>query len=122
MEIVATITAIGDAALTPEDPLVILFGDGATETLRDVAVIQHFQDASAQAQLTLHAGDRLQIDAQTYQITRVGVLANRNLQTIGHVSLFFTPLPEQPLENALYLTPTTKPNIGVGSRLTYLTD
>lgn len=119
MEIVSTITAIGDAALTPEDPLVILFGDDATESLRDVAVIQHFQDESAQAQLMLHAGDQLQIDDQTYQIARVGVLANRNLQTIGHVSLFFTPIPEQPLENALYLTPTTKPNISVGSKFTY---
>lgn len=121
MKTTATVTAIGAQALDPKDALIILFGESATEALRDVAVIQQFTDAKAQAQLAMQVGDRVQVDATTYAVTHVGVLANTNLQTIGHVSLIFAPVPEQPMENALYLDSTTKPHLQVGSTITYLT-
>lgn len=120
-KIMATVTAIGDAALDPKDPLVILFGESATQALRDVAVIQQFADGDAQAALTVAIGDHVEIDAQRYEVKHVGKLANQNLQTIGHVSLIFDVLPDQPMENALYLEPKAKPQIKVGSTITYLT-
>lgn len=120
MEITATVTAIGTQALDADDPLVILFDESATAALRDIAVIQRFASTTEQAALALVAGDQLVIDATPYTITSVGQLANTNLQTIGHVSLIFAPVPEQPLANALYLTPVVKPKLTVGSQLTYI--
>lgn len=121
MKTTATITAIGKQALAAADPLVILFDEAATPALRDIAVIQRFASAEAQAALRLKAGDQLVIGETAYTIQRVGELANTNLQTIGHVSLIFAPVPAQPMANALYLTPERKPQLTVGSRLTYLT-
>lgn len=121
MQTTATITAIGATALASDDPLVILFDESATDALRDVAVIQRFDDAQAQAALTVQAGDQLKIDSQSYRILRVGSLANSNLQHIGHVSLYFRELPDTPMENALYLEPYQKPSVQVGSVLTYIT-
>ncbi|WP_461215234.1 PTS glucitol/sorbitol transporter subunit IIA [Lacticaseibacillus sp. GG6-2] len=121
MEITATVTAIGSQALVADDPLVILFDESATVALRDIAVVQQFVSATNQAAMVLAVGDQLMIDATTYTIAYVGQLANTNLQTIGHVSLIFAPVPAQPLANALYLTPTVKPKLAVGSQLTYIT-
>ncbi len=44
MQFTATITAIGKDALSSKDPMIILFGPEATDALRDVAVIQQFDD------------------------------------------------------------------------------
>lgn len=118
---ISKVTAIGANALDPTDPLVILFGESATAALRDVAVIQQFDDPKAQVALTIAVGDQVVIDGQTYAVKRVGQLANQNLQTIGHVSLIFDQIPDQPMENALYLEPKVKPQLAVGSTITYIT-
>ena len=99
----------------------ILLGKVATAALRAVAVLRRFTDDQAQAQLVMQAGDRVQVDATTYAVTHVGVLANTSLQTIGHVSLIFAPVPGQPMENALYLDSAVKPQLQVGSTITYIT-
>ncbi|WP_407893314.1 PTS glucitol/sorbitol transporter subunit IIA [Lacticaseibacillus sp. N501-2] len=117
----STVTAIGTHALDPADPLVILFGESATAALRDVAVIQQFADPNAQATLTIAVGDQVAIGDVAYTVERVGELANQNLQTIGHVSLIFDRIPDQPMENALYLKPQVKPQLQVGSTITYIT-
>ncbi|WP_125704065.1 PTS glucitol/sorbitol transporter subunit IIA [Lacticaseibacillus daqingensis] len=123
METKATITAIGAAALAPNDPLVILFDDSATPALREVTLIQQFEDLEAQRAMTLATGDTLVIGATPFTITAVGQLANPSLQSIGHVALVFTAPPaEDRLENALYLKPTTRPHFEVGTTLTYQTN
>jgi PTS system glucitol/sorbitol-specific IIA component len=118
---ISKVTAIGANALDPADPLVILFGESATPALRGVAVIQQFDDPKAQLALTVAVGDHVEIDSVSYVVERVGKLANQNLQTIGHVSLIFDQIPDQPMENALYLKPEVKPQLAVGSTITYLT-
>lgn len=42
----STITAIGSEALDPNDNIVILFDNKATDKLRDVAVLQKFDEAT----------------------------------------------------------------------------
>ena len=42
----STITAIGSEALDPADNIVILFDNKATDKLRDVAVLQEFDQAT----------------------------------------------------------------------------
>jgi len=120
MTVTATISAIGPQALSPNDPMVILFDATATEALRAVTLIQDFDDREALRSVTLAVGDTITIDGQAFTLTYVGQLANENLHAIGHVALVFAPVPEHDrLENALYLGPTTVPAFHVGTNITY---
>ncbi|WP_179394333.1 PTS glucitol/sorbitol transporter subunit IIA [Lacticaseibacillus absianus] len=122
MDITATIKAIGESALSPTDPLVILFDDSATPALRAVTLIQQFDDPQAQRDLEMQAGDTLTIDGEDFAVTAVGKLANANLRSIGHVALVFAPQPAvDRLESALYLKPTSRPHFTVGTTLVYHT-
>lgn len=122
MEITATVTAIGQDAISTKDNMVILFGDQATNALRDVSVIQEFADAEAAKQLNLVRGDHLYIDDIKYRITDVGRLTNSGLQQIAHATLVFKPVPtEDALGNALYLSPTAMPVFKVGTQIRYVT-
>ncbi|WP_225048775.1 PTS glucitol/sorbitol transporter subunit IIA [Lacticaseibacillus kribbianus] len=123
MSIHATITAVGALALSATDPMVILFDASATPALRQVAVIQQFENPAEQRGLHLQKGDRLRVGSATFTIDAVGQLANANLQSIGHVTLFFGPVPAGGgLANALYLSPKTRPALAVGTELTYQAD
>jgi len=120
MTVTATVTAIGPEALSPTDPMVILFDDTATKALRQVTLIQDFDDRTGLSAITLATGDKLTIDGQDYALTYVGKLANENLHSIGHVALVFSDVPEHDrLENALYLAPTTVPAFHVGTTIVY---
>ncbi|MFD1318617.1 PTS glucitol/sorbitol transporter subunit IIA [Loigolactobacillus zhaoyuanensis] len=121
--VTSTVTAIGANALETNDPLVILFDQTATPELQDIAVIQKFTDPTVMQQLTLAEGDVITIDTHTYTIAYVGDVANQNLQTIGHITLLFAPLPASDrLGNGIYLTNTVKPEFHVGTKISYETD
>lgn len=123
VEIKATITAIGPEAISPTDPLVILFDEDATVALKRIALLQEFESEEAMSQLALTTGDQILIGEQAYHVQYVGEVANDNLQTIGHATLLFTPVPENDrLGNGVYLTPYVKPDFKVGTQITYQTD
>ena len=42
--LVGTVTAIGENAISKKDPMIILFGEQATEEIRTVAIIQSFEN------------------------------------------------------------------------------
>ncbi|WP_056951096.1 PTS glucitol/sorbitol transporter subunit IIA [Lacticaseibacillus nasuensis] len=120
MVVKATVAAIGQDAYEPAEPILILFGKDATPVLRDVALIQCFDGTATQQQLVPERGTKVQIDDQVYHVTHVGDLATKNLQTLGHVTLVFQPVPEHDaLESALYLAPAVMPKVHVGSHLMY---
>ncbi|MDN6636633.1 MAG: PTS glucitol/sorbitol transporter subunit IIA, partial [Lacticaseibacillus paracasei] len=78
---------------------------------------------AAMKTLTLAEGDTITIDENTYTIAYVGDVANQNLQTIGHITLLFAPLPASDrLGNGVYLTTTVKPAFHVGTKISYETD
>ncbi|MFT8411198.1 MAG: PTS glucitol/sorbitol transporter subunit IIA [Schleiferilactobacillus perolens] len=121
----ATVTAIGKQALGHADPMVVLFGEEATDEIASIAVIQRFSDKAAQAQLTMARGDQVQINDDRYAVTYVGRAASANLQTLGHVALVFTDkLAGDRLQNALYLAPLDgalqMPEFTVGTPLVYI--
>ncbi|ANK60064.1 PTS glucitol/sorbitol transporter subunit IIA [Loigolactobacillus backii] len=120
MELKATVTAIGESAITAEDPLVILFDQDATAALKKVAIIQKFSSLAQMQQVHLTQGDKLLIDDNSYTVEFVGEVVNTNLVTIGHVALIFTPVPnEDRLGNGVYLTPAKKPEFKVGTKIIY---
>ncbi|MBO0469599.1 PTS glucitol/sorbitol transporter subunit IIA [Enterococcus sp. DIV0242_7C1] len=114
----AIVTEIGAKALDEKEPMIILFGESATEGLKEYSVIQKFQETRS---LKMKEGDRLKIDEQEYTIRYVGSYANENLNSIAHVTLVFTDIPEEdPIVNGLYLDPTTLPKIQIGTTIDYV--
>ncbi len=68
----------------------------------------------------LQVGDKLSFGNQSYQVNKVGRLANENLKELGHVTLVFGPLPtHDELVNAIYLQPHMLPKLEVGMSITY---
>lgn len=121
--VTSQITAIGPSAVMPNDPLIILFDQTATPALKNVAVIQQFAQPKLMSKLVLAEGDQIAFDDQNYTVAYVGNVANQNLQTIGHITLLFSPVPASDrLGNGVYLTATTKPTIHVGSQIAYYTE
>ncbi|MGX7127584.1 PTS glucitol/sorbitol transporter subunit IIA [Enterococcus wangshanyuanii] len=114
----AVVTEIGAKALDEKEPMIILFGESATEGLKEYSVIQKFQDVQS---LKLKQGDLLKIDEQEYTIRYVGSFANSNLNSIAHVTLVFVDVPEEdPIVNGLYLSPTILPKIQIGTTIEYV--
>lgn len=118
--VVGTVTEIGKSAINQKDPIVILFGEQATEELRTVSVIQDFNE-SDQERIDLEKGDKISFDGRAYTILEVGSLANENLKTIGHATLNFSSVPkEDKLANGIYLEPFDLPKFKVGTKIDYI--
>lgn len=116
--ITSEVIEIGPNAIVENDPLVILFGPEATSNLKDVAVIQKF--AKQPLELNLRRGSQIKIRDHTYKVTFCGKLVNANLQGVGHATLCFEPVPDTPLESAIYLSPEKFPEFSVGDKITYI--
>ncbi len=116
--LVGTVTAIGENAISKKDPMIILFGEQATEEIRTVAIIQSFE--KEKETVKLKPGQKISFDEKIYTIKTVGSLANENLNTIGHVTLSFSEVPEDDrIESGLYLAPYELPELTIGTKITY---
>ncbi|EQM53031.1 PTS glucose transporter subunit IIA [Lactiplantibacillus plantarum EGD-AQ4] len=117
MTVTATVQSIGDNAIDPKEPILVLFDETATAPLQQIAVVQQFEQPATQ--LSLVVGSTITIDQQTYTVEYAGGLVEANLTSIGHATLYFKSVPEKPMDNGLYLTPHQLPQIKVGSVITY---
>ena len=116
--LVGTVTAIGENAISKKDPMIILFGEQATEEIRTVAIIQSFE--KEKETVKLKPGQKISFDEKIYTIKTVGSLANENLNTIGHVTLSFSEVPEDDrIESGIYLTPYELPELTIGTKISY---
>lgn len=116
--LVGTVTAIGENAISKKDPMIILFGEQATEEIRTVAIIQSFEEDKETVKL--QTGDTISFDEKVYTIETVGSLANENLNTIGHVTLSFSEVPKDDrIESGIYLAPHELPEVSVGTKISY---
>ena len=95
--------------------LVILFGKEVSERLKEVSVIQEFEQID---QYDVKKGMQLTIDDQQYQVAYVGNLVASNLETVHHTVLDFNAVPDEPRSNAIYLEPQKFPVIHAGSQIT----
>ena len=116
--LVGTVTAIGENAISKKDPMIILFGEQATEEIRTVAIIQSFE--KEKETVKLKPGQKISFDEKIYTIKTVGSLANENLNTIGHITLSFSEVPgDDRIESGIYLSPHELPEVSVGTKITY---
>ncbi|QQV79683.1 PTS glucitol/sorbitol transporter subunit IIA [Enterococcus faecalis] len=117
----ATVTEIGKHAIDDSEKMIILFGETATDTLKQHAVIQSFPEKD---QVTLAEGDHLKIGDTNYTITKSGFfLPIVTLQSIAHSTLIFADAPtdeDDVIRNGVYLTPHQLPKITIGTTIDYL--
>ena len=95
-----------------EDRIVILFGPHAPQELRDIAVIHEFEFLTEEP---LKAGGTIQFGDEEYEITAIGSHANKNLKELGHISLYFHEPSDDVLPGAVFLSPSTFPEINEGT-------
>ncbi|HDT8916509.1 TPA: PTS glucitol/sorbitol transporter subunit IIA [Listeria monocytogenes] len=99
-----------------EEKIVILFGPTATNELREISVIHEFQDAPNNA---LTKGNTLLIGEQVYTIVEVGTDANKNLEELGHISVYFRSGQNEVLPGAIVVSPEVFPTITVGDSIQF---
>ncbi|RST95861.1 hypothetical protein CBF36_01450 [Vagococcus bubulae] len=113
----AVVKQIGEHSMDAKDEMIILFGEKVTDELEKFSVIQKIE---TDGPFNLEVGGTILFDEQEYHIVKIGSVANRHLDSMGHVSLMFkNPEGMDELSNAIYLEPYTFPTINEGTVITY---
>ncbi|EBF5115734.1 PTS sorbitol transporter subunit IIA [Listeria monocytogenes] len=99
-----------------EEKIVILFGPTATNELREISVIHEFQDVPNNA---LTKGKTLLIGEQEYTIEEVGSDANKNLEELGHISVYFRSGQNEVLPGAVVVSPEVFPTMTIGDSIQF---
>jgi PTS system glucitol/sorbitol-specific IIA component len=108
---VKSIGSLADSFL--EEKMLILFGDGAPQELKDFCYNIDVVDAAEEIQ----AGQKLYINDVKFEITSVGNVVQRNLTTLGHITLRFDGSSSPELPGTIYLEDKDIPSIDLGTKL-----
>jgi glucitol/sorbitol PTS system EIIA component len=95
-----------------EDKILILFGPQAPKELREMAVIHEFEDLGEEP---LKEGGTIQFGDESFTITALGNLANKNFKELGHISIYFQEPMDNVLPGAVFAAPHTFPTINEGT-------
>jgi PTS system glucitol/sorbitol-specific IIA component len=96
-----------------EEKMLILFGSEAPQDLKDFCYNIDIVNADGEIQ----AGHKLIINNDIFEITAVGNLVQRNLTTLGHITLRFDGSTTPELPGTLYLENKDIPPIELGAEL-----
>ncbi|MGJ7919074.1 PTS glucitol/sorbitol transporter subunit IIA [Neobacillus sp. LXY-4] len=108
---VKSIGALANSFL--EEKMFILFGNEAPQDLKDFCYNIDVVEANGEIQ----AGQKLYINNEEFKITSVGNLVNRNLITLGHITLRFDGSATPELPGTMYLESKDIPEIELGTTL-----
>ena len=102
-----------NAPLFKEEKMIVLFGDNAPVDLADYCynIIINPLEGSIQPGQSVH------FDNQTYIITAVGNVVEKNLTNLGHITLRFDGATDAELAGTLYLEAKELPEIKVGTQI-----
>ncbi|MBD1383496.1 PTS glucitol/sorbitol transporter subunit IIA [Metabacillus arenae] len=90
-----------------EENLLILFGSAAPPELKDISIVHEMERQPDQA---LVEGGTLEIGNNVYRIEKVGALANKNFEELGHLSIYFKDdTSVELLPGAILVTPGVYP-------------
>ena len=96
-----------------EEKMFILFGDEAPQELKDFCYNIEVVEATGE----IKAGQKLYINNDSFEITSVGEIVQRNLTSLGHITLRFDGSTSPALPGTLYLENKEIPSIDLGSEL-----
>lgn len=95
------------------DEIIILFGDNAPDTLKDYC---HIIDIKP-TQGTINVGQTLLLDGESFKITAVGNVAEKNLVDLGHMTIAFNGATEAALPGTIYVKGNNIPKLKIGSTI-----
>lgn len=95
-----------------DDKILILFGPQAPKELREMAVIHEFENLEEES---LKQGGTIQFGDESFTITALGNLANKNFKELGHISIYFQEPMEEVLPGAVFAAPHSFPTIDEGT-------
>lgn len=95
------------------EEMFILFGDNAPDTLKDFCYTIDITPVND----TIKVGNTLQIDGSEYKITAVGNVAEKNLVSLGHLTIVFDGATEASLPGSIYVEGSSVPKLSVGSEI-----
>lgn len=111
----AKITDIGEMVPAfEEEKLVILFGQMVTEALQPICIVH---ETETYEENPFKVGGQITIGQNTYEIEKLGELANKNFEELGHVSIYFRDEETEVLPGAIVAKPAVFPTFAVGSEI-----
>lgn len=96
-----------------EEKMLILFGNGAPQDLKDFCYNIDVIGTNGKIQ----AGQKLYINDEKFEITSVGDVVERNLTSLGHITLRFDGSTTPELPGTLYLENKEVPLIELGTEI-----
>ena len=109
-----TINSIGPLATTfLEEKMIILFGDGAPQELAEFCYGIPVVDVKE----SIKPGQKLVINDESFEITSVGEIVERNLTSIGHITIRFDGSTNPELPGTLYIEDKDLPAFDIGTKL-----
>ncbi len=105
-----------DAKVFSEEKMIILFGEQAPNELVDYCYIIELN--SLEDNITEE--NKVYIDGEKFNITKVGNAVNKNLSELGHITLKFDGSDIAEQSGTLYLENVVLPNIEEGTEIKIL--
>ncbi|GAA4719388.1 PTS glucitol/sorbitol transporter subunit IIA [Brevibacillus fulvus] len=96
-----------------DEKMLILFGTNAPQDLKDFCYSIDIVEPSGE----IKEGQKLLINNEEFAITAVGNLVQRNLTTLGHITLRFDGATTPELPGTLYLEEKELPAIALNTEL-----
>ena len=93
------------------EKMFILFGDNAPDTLKDFCYTIDIKDTNKE----ISVGQILDIDGSKFEITAVGNVAEKNLTSLGHMTVVFDGSKEAALPGSIYVENADMPELKIGT-------
>jgi len=103
-----------EAEMFQAEGMMILFGEEVPEDLVNYAYIINVNPVEG----TIEEGMTLTIGSESYKITAVGDVVNKNLSNLGHIALKFNGATEPELPGTLNLEEKELPQVEAGTTIT----
>ena len=100
-----------EAEMFQAEGMMILFGEEVPEDLANYAYIINVNPVEG----TIEEGMTLTIGSESYKITAVGDVVNKNLSNLGHITLKFNGATEPELPGTLNLEEKELPQVEAGT-------
>lgn len=95
------------------EKMFILFGDNAPDTLKDFCYTIDIKDTNKE----ISVGQILDIDGNKFEITAVGNVAEKNLTSLGHMTVVFDGSKEAVLPGSIYVENADMPELKIGTTI-----
>ncbi len=110
------IIGIGAEAHTMvEEDLIITFGEDSPDDIAEYCYTVKVNKATKE----IEAGMTLVLDNERFKITAVGRVANRGLNNLGHISMYFDGSAQAALAGAISLEAKAIPPLKIGSVIAF---